>query len=153
VGSESARLVEYICPHCGIAILAKDDGWDGWRRCPTCARLALPPKPERPAAPASKRAPPPHASTEPVANEAGAAASDGSDAHPLVPVETLLSPAIGPARVIFRTGLILSLALLLISYLDQKPRTSAIFGGLAVIFFLLLLRLSGTSRGGDSDLK
>jgi hypothetical protein len=57
---------------------------------------------------------------------------------------------IGPARLIFKTGFILSLALLLISYLDQKSTNTAIFGALAVVFFLLLLRLPKRRRGHPS---
>jgi len=58
-------------------------------------------------------------------------------------------PVIGAARLIFKTGFILSLALLLISYLDQNSRYTAIFGALAVIFFFLLLRLPRKRRERD----
>jgi hypothetical protein len=37
----------------------------------------------------------------------------------------------------------------LISYLDQNSRNTAIFGALAVIFFLLLLRLPRKRRERD----
>jgi len=139
--SQSAFFVAYNCPHCGVALEAEDDGWNGWRRCPACARLALPPK----ADPRLRRS---H-STELDAGSSGAGnpGVDGiagpHDAKPehLVLAPTASSPVIGPARLIFKTGLILSLALLLIFYLDQKSTNTAIFGALAVIFFLLLLRL------------
>jgi hypothetical protein len=74
-----------------------------------------------------------------------------NDANPeqLVLAQTVSSPVIGPARLIFKTGLILSLALLLISYLDQNSRNTAIFGALAVIFFLLLLRLPKKRPEGE----
>jgi hypothetical protein len=43
--------------------------------------------------------------------------------------------------VIVSTGLIVSMFLLLVAYLDRSSQSSAIFGFLTVLFFLLLLRL------------
>jgi hypothetical protein len=43
--------------------------------------------------------------------------------------------------VIVSTGLVVSLFLLLVGYLDRSSQNSAIFGFLTVLFFLLLLRL------------
>ena len=71
----------------------------------------------------------------------GIAAPNGASPELEVQVETGASPVIGAARLIFKTGLVLSLALLLISYLDQRSTATVIFGTLAVIFFLLLLCL------------
>jgi hypothetical protein len=45
------------------------------------------------------------------------------------------------SRLIVSTGLIVSLFLLLVGYLDRSSQSSAIFGFLTVIFFLVLLRL------------
>jgi hypothetical protein len=45
-----------------------------------------------------------------------------------------------PARLIFTTGLVISLILALLAFLDLRPRTTAIFGFLAIAFFLMLLR-------------
>ena len=44
-------------------------------------------------------------------------------------------------RLIVSTGLIVSLCLLLVGYLDRSSQNSAIFGFLTIFFFLLLLRL------------
>ena len=59
-----------------------------------------------------------------------------------------LSPHLAPrsspssaSRVIVSTGLMVSIFLLLVAYLDRSSQSSAIFGFLTVIFFLLLLRL------------
>jgi hypothetical protein len=144
---QSGLFVAYHCPHCGVALQAEDDGWSGWRRCPACARLALPPK-------VDPRVRLNRSSNRNAASSAGGSAEvDGiaapEDAVPEQFAQTGSSPAIGPARVIFRTGLILSLALVLISYLDQNSRNAAIFGALAVIFFFLLLRLPRKRREED----
>jgi hypothetical protein len=48
--------------------------------------------------------------------------------------------------MIFLTGLILSLFLLLVFYMDQNKQTTAIFGFLSLIFFFLLLRTTPVRR-------
>ena len=53
------------------------------------------------------------------------------------------SPMVGVLRMVFLTGLVMSLFILLIAYLDDNQRATTIFGALAIIFFLLLLRLPG----------
>jgi hypothetical protein len=50
-------------------------------------------------------------------------------------------PPSSASRVIVSTGLIVSIFLLLVAYLDRSSQSSAIFGFLTVLFFLLLLRL------------
>ncbi len=45
-----------------------------------------------------------------------------------------------PARLVFMTGLVFSLLLTLIAFLDHKPTRMAIFGFLSFAFFLMLLR-------------
>jgi hypothetical protein len=147
--SQSALFIAYHCPHCGVALEADDDGWDGWRRCPACAHLALPPKIEprlRRSRSAGWNA---RGSAEGNSAVDGIAGPNSASPEQLVNVETASSPVIGPARLIFKTGFILSLALLLISYLDQKSTSTAIFGALAVGFFLLLLRIP--RRGREKD--
>jgi len=56
------------------------------------------------------------------------------------PAITLRASHTSPARLIFTTGFVLSLVLALLAFLDLKPRTTAIFGFLAITFFLMLLR-------------
>ncbi len=48
----------------------------------------------------------------------------------------------------FLTGLVISLFLLLIAYLDENTQISSIAGSLSIIFFLLLIRASGPRRRG-----
>lgn len=144
----SRFFVTYNCPHCGVTLEAEDDGWDGWRRCPACGRPALPPKPDPQlrrdyAFDLDARA---SAEGEPGAD--GSADPIGSDPENVLEIPAASSPVIGTARLIFKTGLILSLALLLIFYLDQNSTNATIFGALAVIFFLLLLRFPKKRREG-----
>jgi hypothetical protein len=69
--------------------------------------------------------------------------STASPAPVFVPSASL-APRPSPSnasRVIVSTGLIVSIFLLLVAYLDRSSQSSAIFGFLTVLFFLLLLRL------------
>ena len=59
------------------------------------------------------------------------------------------SGGFGPLRVFFVVGFFVSLFLVLLFYLDQNQQLTGIFGGLAFIFFLLLLR--GPSRRSGND--
>jgi hypothetical protein len=142
----SRFFVVYNCPNCGVALEADDDGWDGWRRCPSCGRPALPPKVDarRRSYALDLDAQAPRPEGDPGAD--GTPGSNGSNPASIFQIPGPSSPVIGPARLIFKTGFILSLALLLISYLDQKSTNTAIFGALAFVFFLLLLRLPRKRR-------
>jgi len=147
--AQPAFFVAYTCPHCGVALEAAEDGWDGWRRCPSCARPALPPKADTHLRRSHLIDLDAHSKSEGEPGADGMADPNGSTPEDLVQVQTTQSPVVGPARLIFKTGLILSLALLLISYLDQRSTSTAIFGALAVIFFLLLLRLPRKRRQAE----
>jgi hypothetical protein len=57
------------------------------------------------------------------------------------PLSSRRAPASSASRLIVSTGLIVSLFLLLVAYLDRSSQSSAIFGFLTILFFLLLLRL------------
>jgi hypothetical protein len=130
-------IVSNSCPHCRAPLETRSDGWDGWRRCPVCQRVALPPEPvgfrdirQRPAVSNNDNATP-----------AIAGLPDG----PMVLDDqqlaiTLRSSHTSPARLIFTTGLVLSLVLALLAFLDLRPRTAGIFGFLVIAFFLMLLR-------------
>jgi hypothetical protein len=137
--ASSRFVVSYNCPHCGAALQAEDDGWDGWRRCPSCGLPAVPPKTD----PVLRRNQAydlePRENADGQATAAVAPGPNGSDPERLF-IQTTASPVVGTARLIFKTGFILSLALLLISYLDQKSTSTVIFAILAVAFCLLLLR-------------
>jgi hypothetical protein len=57
----------------------------------------------------------------------------------------------GPARLIFVTGMAISLFMSLISFLDQRTGGMLIFGFIALVFFLLLMRPSGRSSAAGND--
>jgi hypothetical protein len=54
-------------------------------------------------------------------------------------IGTVSSP-VSALRLIFLTGFVLSLFLLLMAYIEQNQQTTGIFGFLSIGFFLLLLR-------------
>src|SRR4051812_14557409 len=45
VASASTLSVEYHCPCCGAALVARSSQTFGWLRCPRCGRAGLPPEP------------------------------------------------------------------------------------------------------------
>jgi hypothetical protein len=138
VSSQLVETVTYSCPHCLVELEAPAGSWDGWVRCSSCARTFLPPAPER----------------LPRGLNANATAASGAIDHaPINDGSTFVEPemeAIGlltgrqtstsGARLVFITGLVLCGFLSLIFFLVHEPGKLAIFGGLTIGFFLLLLR-------------
>ncbi len=129
-------FVPYSCPRCKAELEAQHGAWEGWLRCPACGLPSLPPEVVF-GHPTTRRRVQGH--DEAVEAMADAAeepiASDGS---PII--ETAPSTAVSALRLGFITGLVVSLFLLLIFYLDQQQQYTGIFGTLAIIFFLLVLR-------------
>jgi hypothetical protein len=138
MSSEIVFIDSYSCPRCRAQLATQYDVWDGWLKCPTCGLASLPPEPQRVRTPrqpsASMRAP----GDGPAINESPELFMDPDYVAPGVPIPAHISPA----RLVFRTGLLVSLGLMLIFFLDQNTTNTAIFGFLAVVFFILLLRLS-----------
>jgi hypothetical protein len=136
----------YSCPHCRAELETRFDSRQGWLRCPACGFASLPPEP------VGFRASRPSGARAKVADEI-LVISDSSDrpmgGDSLGPsVAGRLSHAT-PARLVFRTGLLVSLALAFIAFLDHRTTTMTIFGCLAIAFFFLLLR-HASSRGAAS---
>jgi hypothetical protein len=141
VSSEMVSIETYSCPHCRAELETGFDDWQGWQRCPTCGLACLPPEPT-----GSRSGRQPRARSK-VADDILAISDTRenlTDAEPVAPTFSGRPAHIGPARLVFRTGLLVSLGLMLIFYLDRNTINSAIFGCLAVVFFLLLLRSSGS---------
>jgi hypothetical protein len=139
VSSEMVFTETYSCPHCRAALETGFNDWRGWQRCPRCGLACLPPEPT------GLRSDGQPWSGSKVADDdlVIAASSDSlSDAEPVAPVFGARPAHIGPARLVFRTGLLVSLGLMLIFYLDRNTINAAIFGCLSIVFFLLLLRIS-----------
>jgi hypothetical protein len=136
VASEPTYFVSYSCPHCKAELEARQGGWQGWLRCPVCGVPSLPPElpPGHPGTPRRVRDAP---------EDRGTMAADGAaEGDPEADRSRLTAPSspVSALRLIFMTGLILSLFLLLIAYMDQNKQTTAIFGFLSIAFFLLLIR-------------
>jgi hypothetical protein len=141
VSSEMVSIETYSCPHCRAELETGFDDWQGWQRCPTCGLACLPPEPT-----GSRSGRQPWAHSK-VADDILAISDTReivTDAEPVAPTFSGRPAHIGPARLVFRTGLLVSLGLMLIFYLDRNTINAAIFGCLAVVFFLLLLRSSGS---------
>jgi hypothetical protein len=137
VRSESRLAVLYSCPHCRAQIEAQVGGWDGWMRCPACGKASLPPEPD--VVRAVHQSVMVQDATGGLPAPAGSADPDFAAEGPQPPV-VFRRAHTTPTRLIFTTGLVLSLVLALVSFLDMKPRTTAIFGFLAIVCFLMLLR-------------
>jgi hypothetical protein len=135
VESEITYYVTYACPQCKTELEVKHGGWQGWLRCPNCGTPSLPPEILL-GHPQTRRQignSPETGALEAIAEAELAPALDR------VRIPATSSPT-SPLRLIFLTGLTLSLFLLLVAYIDQKKQTTAIFGFLSIVFFLLLLR-------------
>src|SRR6185437_13078281 len=123
-------------------------GWEGWVRCPACGTPALPPEIML-GHPNTQRRVREMDGDDGAVLVIGADSQDEAapqDASALIATPT--STLVSVLRMIFLTGLVMSLFLLLIAYLDQNQRAAGIFGSLSVIFFLLLLRMPGHRRRG-----
>ena len=139
--TENSAGSSYHCPHCRALLVLGRERWQGWVRCPECGRPGLPP--ERLAAHAA-----PKRRAEPRSPINRQDATSLEEPGAMTTPSKVLSPPLAPrsspssaSRVIVSTGLIVSIFLLLVAYLDRSSQSSAIFGFLTVIFFLLLLRL------------
>jgi hypothetical protein len=135
------KSANYPCPKCQLKLEAKPGSWQGWLLCPRCGLPSLPPERLRDSPRQLRR----------LAKQAAAAAVSRSvpgrptegKAAAMPPRATPADRAASPSasRLIVSTGLIVSLCLLLVGYLDRSSQNSAIFGFLTIFFFLLLLRL------------
>jgi hypothetical protein len=141
VSSEMVFIETYSCPHCRAVLETRFDDWQGWQRCPTCGLACLPPEP---AGFQSSRKPWARSSVADDILLISDSPENRADTEPVAPALGGRPSHIGPARLVFRTGLLVSLGLMLIFYLDRNTMNAGIFGCLAVVFFLLLLRISGS---------
>ena len=141
MSSEMVFIETYSCPHCRAELETGFNTWQGWQRCPTCGLACLPPEP-----PGLRSARQPGARSKAADDILVISDSPESiaDAEQVASTFGGRPSHIGPARLVFRTGLAVSLGLMLIFYLDRNTMNAAIFACLAVVFLLLLLRISGS---------
>ena len=141
MSSEMVFIETYSCPHCQSELETGFNDWQGWQRCPTCGLACLPPDPT------GLRSARQSWARSNVADDIlviSDAPEKLTNAEPVAPAFGGRPSHIGPARLVFRTGLLVSLGLMLIFYLDRNTMNAVIFGCLSVAFFLLLLRISGS---------
>jgi hypothetical protein len=145
VDADIAYFVTYPCPRCHVELESEHGGWQGWLKCPVCETPALPPEflLGHPAVRRRVRAAVGDRGVIVIGDEApdGAPASAASAA-----IEAAPSTLVNTVRLVFITGLVTSLFLLLIAFIDQNTRATYIFGALSFVFFLLLLRMPARRR-------
>jgi hypothetical protein len=148
VDSDIVYLVTYSCPRCHLELEAEHGGWLGWLLCPECATPALPPEALL-GHPSTRRRIREMAVDDAilVIGPDGPENTTASDSSALIGKPT--SSLISAVRLVFLTGLVMSLFLLLIAYLDENQLAAGIFGALALVFFLLTLRFHGRSKRSE----
>ena len=144
--ADIAYFVTYPCPQCRLELEAEHDGWAGWMRCPACGTPSLPPEILL-GHPATMRRVRGLSRDDDAVLVIGADATDG----PTNPDTSALlgappSALVSALRLVFLTGLAMSLFILLIAYLDDNQTATTIFGSLAVVFCLLHLRLPARGK-------
>jgi hypothetical protein len=135
------QSANYPCPNCHLRLEATPGSWHGWLLCPRCGLPSLPPEqvlssPRQPRRPAKEKA----VDAIPAAPAPSRPEEAAAVTAPRAP-RTDRAASSSASRLIVSTGLIVSLCLLLVGYLDRSSQNSAIFGFLTIFFFLLLLRL------------
>jgi hypothetical protein len=148
VGSDIAYFVTYHCPNCKLELESEHGGWEGWLKCPVCGTPALPPEILLGHPATKRRVREIGAGGAATATVDADAPEDAAAPDPSALIDPPASTLVSALRMIFLTGLVMSLFLLLIAYLDQNQRAAGIFGSLSVVFFLLLLRMPGRRRKG-----
>jgi hypothetical protein len=146
VEPDVAYYVTYPCPHCKLELEAEHGGWQGWLRCPACDTPSLPPDILL-GHPATLR----RVKYAGGDGHAFLALDDEAPDHDAAPTA---SDLIGPPpssttsslRLLYLTGLVISLFILLVSFLDDNQIVTGSSATMALVFFLLLLRLPGRRR-------
>ncbi len=144
--ADIAYFVTYPCPQCRLELEAEHEGWQGWLRCPACGTPSLPPDILL-GHPATLRRMRGLAGDDAAVLEIDSDPTEGSDTpDPAALLGEPPSAMVSSLRMVFLTGLAISLFILLISFLDDNQVVTGICGGIALIFFLLLLRLPDRKR-------
>jgi hypothetical protein len=146
VDADIAYFVTYPCPRCKVELETEHGGWQGWLKCPACGTPALPPEFLR-GHPSVRRRVREIGDGEAPIVIIGDDTPDGAPASaPSPKIAAPPSTLMNTLRLVFISGLVTSLFLLLIAYFDENQRATYLFGPLAVVFFLLLLRMPARRR-------
>jgi hypothetical protein len=146
VDPDIAYFVTYPCPGCKVELEAEHAGWAGWLRCPSCGMPALPPEILLGHPRTRRRVREVGGDDVLIIGAGGGVPAGAIGPDPSTLIGPPVSPVIGALRLVFLTGLVISLFLLLIAYLDENTKVTSIAGSLALVFFLLLLRTPGGRR-------
>ena len=146
--SQVIYFVTYACPRCKADLEVQHGPWSGWRLCPACGLPALPPELLFGHPATRRRVAGYEVEPEPLIEPSEPKKMEVLEPAPIVLVTP--SSGFGALRVFFLVGLVISLFLLLLFYLDQNQEMTGLFGGLSFIFFLLLIRGPGR-RSKDVD--
>ena len=141
-----AYYVTYHCPRCKLELEAENGGWRGWLRCPGCGTPSLPPEILL-GHPTTRRRVVQRGGEDAevlVIGDDEAQIDPAADRPPLI--EAPPSPLLSVLSMVFLTGLVMSLFILLIAYLDENQTLTAVFGFLSFVFFILLLRVPSRAR-------
>ena len=137
MSSDMIFIDTYSCPQCRAELESGLVGWQGWQQCPTCGLPSLPP----------------HQVSKPDRRRDGAGPSASNDvlvisdspenivvADPTGTADGGRPSYVSGARLILRTGLVVSIGLAFIFFLDRRTTNTLIFAFLAFVFFVLLAR-------------
>jgi hypothetical protein len=127
----------YTCPHCRADLAYASKGWSGWLRCPVCGLASLPPEPESHNVPVRHRAGPVAPADILEIRDPDGDAQTNADALRTQVTGRLTHTS--PTRLIFKTGLLASVALAFVAFLDHRTTHARVFGCLSFVFLLLVL--------------
>jgi hypothetical protein len=137
-------IVTYSCPRCHASLEARASGPPRWLRCPACGRATLPPE-------HNKLAPPPFIDDQTLIignfTTGGATAPLPIRPRAMAPLPLRQGPPTPTAKLVLGSGVFLTTLLFLISLLESNGGRAGVFGFIAIVCLILLVRQPGRSRG------
>src|SRR4051794_13041437 len=120
------QSANYPCPKCQLPLEPKPGSWQGWLLCPRCGQPGLPPERVMSSPPPDRR--PPQQKAVGAVSAPGPGRAEEKNAAVMAPgaPRTDRPASSSASRLIVSTGLIVSLCLLLVGYLDRSSQNSAI---------------------------
>ncbi len=132
VQPEIAFIVNYRCPRCQAALEARTRESYTWLRCPRCGRASLPPEPMR-------KAPAP----QPLGDDV-LVIGDTPDLRSLAPAAHA-EPG-SARRIALAVGILASLTMLMLSFVDGNNVNVTIFGSTTLALFGIVIYFAARRR-------